>query len=47
MMLEELGLVVDDSSPLLGGIVTLLAFCICGVMPLIPYIVGTGVKKDD
>jgi VIT1/CCC1 family predicted Fe2+/Mn2+ transporter len=39
--------VVDDSSPLIGGVVTFFAFCIFGVMSLIPYIVGAGVKKDD
>ncbi len=38
---------VDDSSPLIGGIITFFAFCVFGVMSLIPYIIGAGVRKDD
>lgn len=34
-----MGLVVDDSSPLYGGIVTFFAFAILGLLPLIPYII--------
>ena len=41
MMLEELGLVVDDSSPLWGGVVTFFAFAIFGLLPLIPYIIDS------
>lgn len=47
MMLEELGLVVDDSNPLLNGVVTFISFCIFGFLPLIPYVIGYGIQKDD
>lgn len=47
MMLEELGLVVDDSSPFWGGVVTFFAFAIFGLLPLIPYIIGTGFGHDN
>ena len=47
MMLEELGLVVDDSNPLWNGIVTFISFVVFGFLPLIPYIIGYGIKKDD
>ena len=46
MMLEELGLVVDDSSPFWGGVVTFFAFAIFGLLPLIPYIIGAGFSHD-
>jgi hypothetical protein len=42
-----LGLVVDDSSPFWGGIVTFFAFAIFGLLPLIPYIIGAGFNHDD
>jgi hypothetical protein len=47
MMLEELGLVVNDSSPILGGVVTFFAFAIFGLLPMIPYIIGVGINKDE
>lgn len=42
-----MGLVVDDSSPLWGGVVTFFAFAIFGLLPLIPYIIGAGFNHDD
>jgi hypothetical protein len=47
MMLEELGLVVNDSSPFLGGVVTFFAFAIFGLFPMIPYIIGVGINNDE
>ena len=47
MMLEELGLVVDDSSPFFGGVITFFAFAIFGLLPIIPYIIGVGLNGDD
>jgi VIT1/CCC1 family predicted Fe2+/Mn2+ transporter len=46
MMLEELGLVVDDSSPFWGGVVTFFAFAIFGLLPLIPFIIGASDKTQ-
>ncbi len=40
MMLEELGLVVDDSNPVVNGIVNTISFMILGFIPLIPYLVA-------
>jgi VIT1/CCC1 family predicted Fe2+/Mn2+ transporter len=45
MMLEELGLVVDDSNPKINGLITFLAFIMMGFLPLFPYIIGTGGLK--
>jgi VIT1/CCC1 family predicted Fe2+/Mn2+ transporter len=42
-----LGLVVDDSSPFWGGVVTALSFAIFSLFPLLPYIIGAGIKKDN
>ena len=47
MMLEELGLVVEDSNPMIGGLVNFLAFIFLGFMPLIPYFVGYYARNDD
>lgn len=40
MMLEELGLVVDDSNPILNGVVNTMSFIILSFLPLIPYLVA-------
>jgi VIT1/CCC1 family predicted Fe2+/Mn2+ transporter len=42
MMLEELGLVVDDSNPIINGIITFTAFVLMGFLPLLPYVIGSG-----
>lgn len=47
MMLEELGLVVDDSNPMINGLVNFLAFIFLGFMPLIPYFVGYYGRHDN
>jgi hypothetical protein len=47
MMLEELGLVVNDASPFKCGVVTLFAFIILGILPIIPYIVSAGFNKKS
>ena len=47
MMLEELGLVVDDSNPLINGVVTFISFAVFGFLPLVPYVIGYGIQKDD
>ena len=46
-MLEELGLIVDDSSPFWNGVVTLLSFIIFGFFPLAPYIVSVGIHQNN
>lgn len=46
-MLEELGLVVDDSNPIIGGLINFLSFFILGFMPLIPYFLGYYAKHDN
>jgi vacuolar iron transporter family protein len=43
MMVEELGMLKDESSPLLNGLATLVAFILAGVIPLLVYLVGLGV----
>lgn len=40
MMLEELGLVVDDSNPIICGIVNAITFMVLGFLPFIPYMVA-------
>ncbi len=40
MLLEEHGQSIILRSPLIAGITTFIAFVICGVVPLIPYIFG-------
>ena len=47
MMLEELGLVVDDSNPMQNGLVTFVSFIVFGFLPIIPYVVSAGINKDD
>jgi VIT1/CCC1 family predicted Fe2+/Mn2+ transporter len=42
MMLEELGLVVDDSNPMINGLITFIAFVVMGFLPLLPYVIGAG-----
>lgn len=46
MMLEELGLVVDDSNPIVNGIVNTISFMILGFIPLIPYLVAK-IRNDE
>lgn len=47
MMLEELGLVVDESNPMWNGLVTFLSFAVFGFIPLIPYVIGSGIMKRN
>ena len=47
MMLEELGLVVDDSNPFWNGVVTLISFIAFGFLPLVPYVISAGINQDD
>ena len=44
MMIEELGLMEDDSSPLAAGLVTLVSFIIAGAIPLLVYVLGIFVE---
>lgn len=46
MMLEELGLAVDDSSPAINGVVTFFSFVIFGLFPLLPYIIDRATHSD-
>ena len=48
MMLEELGLVVED--PIVAfkcGIVTLVAFMVLGGLPIVPYIISSAISKSS
>ncbi len=38
MMVEELGIVGDDESPLLSAVVTFLSFAVFGLVPLLAYV---------
>lgn len=40
MMVEELGIVESDESPLMNGLVTFLSFGIFGLVPLLVYVVA-------
>jgi VIT1/CCC1 family predicted Fe2+/Mn2+ transporter len=40
MMIDELGLLKDDSNPLFNGLATLIAFIVAGVVPLLVYLAG-------
>ena len=46
MMLEELGLAVDDSSPAINGVVTLFSFIIFGLFPLLPYLIDRATHSE-
>ena len=37
-MVDELGLLKEDKIPILSALVTFVAFCIVGFIPLVPYI---------
>ncbi len=41
MMLEELGIVEDDESPLNNAVATFVSFAVFGVIPLLTYVLGT------
>ena len=47
MMVEELGLVEGDESPLKNGVVTFVAFVVFGIIPLLPFIVAKISGLDD
>jgi len=40
MLVEELGLVNEESNSVLNAIVTFISFCSFGSVSLIPYIIG-------
>ena len=40
MMVEELGIIEDDSSPLKNAVVTFISFIIFGFIPLLTYVVS-------
>ena len=46
-MLEELGLVVDNSNPMWNGLVTFISFIVFGFLPILPYVISAGINKDD
>jgi VIT1/CCC1 family predicted Fe2+/Mn2+ transporter len=43
MMVDELGLLKDEGSPLFNGLATLMAFIVAGVVPLLVYLLGLAV----
>jgi VIT1/CCC1 family predicted Fe2+/Mn2+ transporter len=40
MMIDELGMMKDESNPLVNGLVTFAAFVLAGVVPLLIYLLG-------
>lgn len=38
MMIEELGIITEQKSPFLAGLTTFIAFLICGLIPLLTFI---------
>jgi len=48
MMVEELGIVPPDpsDSPAKSGLVTATSFIVCGIIPLIPFIIGSAVHTQ-
>lgn len=46
-MLFELGLVVDDTNPIINGLVNSLSYVFFGVIPLIPYFISYSGAKDN
>jgi len=46
MMLHELGLVVSGISPWKMGFVNFFAFIICGMPPIMPYIIANSIKSS-
>jgi len=46
MMVEELGIIESDESPLKNGLITFGSFIVCGICPLLPYMIGVGTHTD-
>lgn len=42
MLAEEYGLARDTRSPVVAAVVTFLAFVVCGIVPLVPFLFGAG-----
>lgn len=40
MMIDELGMLKDESNPLYNGLATLIAFLVAGIVPLLIYLIG-------
>jgi VIT1/CCC1 family predicted Fe2+/Mn2+ transporter len=40
MMLDELGMMEDESNPFTNGLVTFISFILAGAVPLIVYLLG-------
>ncbi|MEM4658712.1 MAG: VIT1/CCC1 transporter family protein, partial [Candidatus Methanosuratincola sp.] len=40
MLMEEYGLPLEIRSPLLAALSTFSSFCLCGLVPLLPYLLG-------
>lgn len=47
MMVEELGLIPDEESPVKNAIVTFCSFCLFGIIPLLPYIIGKIASSEN
>ncbi len=43
MMIDELGMLKDESNPLINGLMTLTAFVVAGVVPLFVYLIGLAI----
>ncbi len=43
MLQEEHGMSLHEHSPFRGGVATFVAFCLVGLIPLVPYLVNWGV----
>lgn len=47
MMVEELGLLNGDDSPLKNGLVTFFSFVVLGFIPLIPYVLSSAITMNN
>ena len=41
MLLEEYGVSTNSKNPLHAGLMTFVAFLVCGIVPLLPFLIGT------
>ena len=47
MMVDELGLINSSDSPIKNGLISCVSFATLGLIPLLPYIAGVGVKNVE
>ena len=45
IMIEKVGLLDSNQSPLKNGLVSFLSFILLGLIPLLPYVIGAGINN--